>query len=421
MAARHLDVRLGAQAEPVGELIFDEAGARQTSVFTYHQSWLDHPKRFALSPGMPLSKAPFHGAKNGRFSCLPLPIEDSSPDSWGRKIIERMVSTKYMTDLDYLLETDDFLRTGALRYFDRAGPKGVALAPPRTEEGQVSVPRLHDLDEIIRQARAFEEDPAGYAERRANLIGGNLLAEAVGSLGGARPKVNARSDDGALHIVKLPKIADDYAMARAEVLALRLACEVGINAAKATVLNTAQQFPVAIVKRFDRVGKGFASRLPFISAQSFLGLTDDGVGNYEGLAMQMRTHCANAAAQIEEIFSILIRNTDDHLRNHGFLMGARGWLLSPAYDINPEHRPGGRMQTAISEIHGDVPSVQAAVEASEFFDMKQADAKTLAGDMARHILARWRPLGAELGMNARDFNTISRSIENDDARLAARM
>ena len=118
------------------------------------------------------------------------------------------------------------------------------------------------------------------------------------------------------------------------------------------------------------------------------------------------------------IFSILIRNTDDHLRNHGFLMSASGWQLSPAYDINPEHRPGGRMQTPISAIHGDIPSIRAAIDACEFFDIKPTDAIALARGMGEHILARWRQIGKDLGMTARDLKAVSRSIEHEELEMA---
>ncbi len=263
MATRRVDVRIGTEAVPVGELIVETEGARETSIFTYHESWRALDRAFALAPNMTLGPAPFYGRREERRSTLPLPIADTAPDSWGRKIIEHLRGTQYLTELDYLLQSDDHLRVGALRYFDGSGPDATALAPPRADG--VRVPRLHDLDEVVRQARAFEEDPAGYAKRRAQLVGGDLLAEAVGSLGGARPKVNARDSDGALWIVKLPKIDDDYAMARAEVMTLKLAREVGIDACEAEILNTSQRFPAALIRRFDRIGPDFASRVPFIS------------------------------------------------------------------------------------------------------------------------------------------------------------
>ncbi len=175
-----------------------------------------------------------------------------------------------------------------MRYFDGPGEDAVALAPPR--EVGLGVLRLHDLEEVIRQVRAFEEDPASYAAGRARFVGGDLLAEAMGSLGGARPKVNARDDDGALWIVKLPKIDDHYAMARAEVMTLKLAAEVRITAAEARILNTSQRFPSALVRRFDHTGADHADRVPFISAQTFLGLDGTATSSYEDLAMAMRQH-----------------------------------------------------------------------------------------------------------------------------------
>ena len=424
MPSRRIDVRLGAGAVPVGELIVEVGGGRETSTFTYHDSWVALDRTFPLAPNMPLGFTPFHGRREERRGCLPLPIADTAPDSWGRKVIERLRGTQYLSELDYLLESDDFLRTGALRYFDGEGPQAMALAPPR--EGELSVPRLHDLEEVIRQARAFEEDPAGYAARRAEMIGGDLLADAIGSLGGARPKVNARDRDGALWIVKLPKIDDDYAMARAEVMTLRLAREVGIAAAEAEILNTSQRFPAALIRRFDRTGPDHAARVPFISAQSFLGLGGTDAGSYEEIAMAMRTHVADPAGQITELyrrmlFGIMVRNTDDHLRNHGFLRSRNGWRLSPAFDINPEHRPGGRMETAISEIHGNEPHIEPALDAAAYFDIAPEAARTMAGEMARHIKTSWRKIGGQVGMTAADFSALAVAIETEELERASRL
>lgn len=126
---------------------------------------------------------------------------------------------------------------------------------------------------------------------------------------------------------------DEYAVARAEVLALRLAGRVGIKASTADLLPTGQRFPVAIIRRFDRIagradGQPHA-RVPFISAQTFMGLRGAEPGNYVDLAQRMLTHCAAPRTDMRELFrrvmfSILIRNTDDHLRNHGFLAAPGG-------------------------------------------------------------------------------------------------
>jgi len=431
MTNRRLDVRIGTNPVRVGELFTQISGSRETSTFIYDADWISHPRGFAISPAMPLARTPYYASNRNKGSSLPLPIADSAPDSWGRKVMNLLAGSNHLADVDYLTGTDDALRMGALRYFDGMDEDATALAPSPTNDeisnGAVGIPRLHDLDAVLREARAFEADPAGYAARRAEMVGGDILREAVGSLGGARPKVNARDRDGALWIVKLPKQSDDYAVARAEVMALTLAQEVGINACEAKIMNDAESFPIALVRRFDRTGPNHAARVPFISALTFLGLEgEDQVGTYEDIAMQMRGHAQNAAAQMAELyrrmmFTVLIRNTDDHLRNHGFLRGASGWHLSPAYDINPEHRSGRSLQTPISEIHGNEASVRAVLEAAEFFDLRPAAARDLARNMARHIARRWRPLGAELGMTARDTSAVAAAIETPDLRFAAEL
>lgn len=428
MAGRRIDVRIGATPVRVGELFTESSGSRETSTFLYDPSWIAHPRAFAISPALPLLPTPFYASNRHKGSSLPLAIADGAPDSWGRKVMKLLQGNVHLTELDYLIGTDDMLRMGALRYFESDANDATALATTPTDqeiaEGAVRIPRLHDLDAVIREARDFEADPAGYAARRADMVGSQILREAVGSLGGARPKVNARDRDGALWIVKLPKQSDDYAMARAEVLALRLAREVSILTCEAQIMNDAQNFPIALIRRFDRTGPDHTARVPFISALTFLGLEEeDAVGTYEDIAMMMRAHAQNAGTQMAELyrrmlFTILIRNTDDHLRNHGFLRSASGWQLSPAYDINPEHRSGRTLQTPISAIHGADASVRAALDAAEFFDMRPASARELARNMAQHIAKTWRPLGAHLGMTSRDMNAVAAAIETAELRFA---
>ncbi|NJM83449.1 MAG: type II toxin-antitoxin system HipA family toxin [Tabrizicola sp.] len=202
MSTRRIDVRIGGDdgrlvaagaaprpAVPVGELIYEVSGVRETAVFTYHRSWLEHPNRFALSPDLPLQDGPTFRTRSGNASALPLPVSDGAPDSWGRAIIKMAFKGdgrgRVPNDLDYLLESDDFLRSGALRYFDGPGEGATALAPPRTAErgGTVSVPRLYELDDVINASRAFEADPEGYQAERGKFVGGELIANA-GSLGG---------------------------------------------------------------------------------------------------------------------------------------------------------------------------------------------------------------------------------------------
>jgi serine/threonine-protein kinase HipA len=427
MERQEVDVRIGAQAVPVGRLIVDGDGRRAVSTFLYHQSWLAHPHGFDLAPGMPRQTAPFHRTGGRDRSCLPWPVDDGAPDSWGRRVLEKTSGRTRLGDLEYITGTDDGLRVGALRYFTSADANATPLAPPATP-GTSTIPQLHTMDEVVRQARAFEANPDTFLERRADLVGGSVLQQAVGSLGGARPKFNAVDSDGSLWIVKLPKQNDTYAMARAEAMALELARMVGIQAAVAQVVNDSPRFPMIRVRRFDRTGGVGGQRVPYISAQTFmagLGGDRDDVFTYEDIATRMRAHAADFKAQVQELyrrmaFSVLLRNTDDHLRNHGFLRTAQGWVLSPAFDINPEHRPSGTLQTPISAIHGDACDVDAILDAAPLFDLDTGEAKALLRAMATTIAKGWRAVGARLGMDSHDTRVLAQAMENDGIDRAVR-
>jgi serine/threonine-protein kinase HipA len=423
MPGRRVFVRIGAVGAPVGALVVDaEAGGRETSTFTYDPEWIARPDAFAIAPHMPLGLAPVYTNRATQGSSLPAPIADGGPDSWGRAVIKLAFGGRAGSDLDYLIHCDDFLRAGALRYFDGPGPDGQALARPGDGKGQISIPRLLDLEQIIAEARAFEADPIHYRENRARVAGGDILRHAVGSLGGARPKVNARAEDGSLWIVKLAKIDDEYGVARVEVMALHLAGRVGISAAAADVLASSQRFPVAIIKRFDRASRG--TRIPFISAQTFMGLPGAEPGNYVDVAFQMRAWSRDPATDMRELyrrllFNVLIQNTDDHLRNLGFLYrGAGKWGLSPAYDVNPVPEEGTTLKTAISELHGNALDVDAVIEVAPYFGLVADEAIALASSMARVIRDEWRDIGARVGMTSADFKAIAPAMENDQIARA---
>ena len=413
---RSVQVRIGTAAVPVGELIVESDVGRETSVFTYDAKWIDRRNAFALAPGMPLGPTPIYSNRASDGSSLPAAIADGTPDSWGRAVIKAVMGGRIRSDLDYLVESDDFLRSGALRYYDGPEPNAPALAPPRQGPGLTSIPRLLDLSQVIAEARAFEADSIHYREKRANMIGGELLRNAVGTLGGARPKVNARAEDGSLWIVKLAKTDDAYAVARAEVMALRLAERVGINASTADVLPSGQRFPVAIIKRFDR-GEN-ATRIPFISAQTFMELPGAEPGNYVDVAFRIRHWSLDVKGDLHElyrrlVYNVLIQNTDDHLRNLGFLYRGNGrWGLSPAYDVNPDPTDGTTLKTAISDSHGNALDIDAILDVSEYFEVDIDDARTMVAAMATTIRDEWRGIGARLGMTASDIKAIQPAMEN---------
>lgn len=416
MARKKIFVRVGKAGIPVGEMIVTSDGIRETSVFTYDQSWLENPQAFALSPGMRLDQSPHYFNKEDGSS-LPPAVADGTPDTWGRAIIKAYLGGRSCTDLDFLLQSSDDLRSGALRYYESRDIDATPLAAHAGKPGHYSIPRLIDLDELIVAARAFELDPAHYREKRAKMIGGDILKEAVGSLGGARPKINARAEDGSLWIVKLAKFDDQYSVAHAEVLALTLARAVGIEAAEAKLLPSSQNYPIAIVRRFDRANEDI--RIPFISAQTFMDLPGAKPGNYADIAFQMLEWSAEPTSDTHELFrrlafNILIQNTDDHLRNLGFLYGGGNkWRLSPAFDINPVPERGTTLKTAISEIHGNELDVDQLIEAAPYFGIDDPnEAMHILADMATTIRDGWRHIAARLQMPGKDIRFVAPAFEN---------
>lgn len=427
MLSRAIDVRIGLSGTPVGELIFNYSVTKTSTAFRYYTSWLEHPQRFALSPNMPLQEHAFFVAAAGKSTrgVLPDPISDGTPDSWGRAIIrdalwDKMRSEgRIVNELDYLLETDDFLRSGALRFYTSRDEGATALAP----SSEHSVPKYVDADDLFATARAFEANPGEFKGNRARLMG---LKDNVGSLGGARPKVNVRDNDGSLLIAKLPKIDDSYGVARVEVLTLNLATKVGINASEAKILQMGDRYPISLIKRFDRGGDGNLARRSFISAQTFMGLPGTEPGNYVDLAMQIRNFGSNPKADQAELhrrltFGVLVSNFDDHLRNHGFLSSRGKWELSPAFDINPAPEEGQSLKTAISDIHGFAPSIEAVIEVAPYFDLTEDEAVDQAKTMAETISETWRQEGKSLGMTSNDFKMIAPAFETEQMEIARKL
>ena len=260
-----------------------------------------------------------------RVALLPGPIADGAPDSWGRGLIRKALPGM-LTELDYLLAADDVTRQGALRYLDEEG-RPLARTP---------APRLAELDELRRLAGlsvdALGRDPAA----RERLLG------SAGSLGGARPKASVRDGRGNLTIAKFTSDDDTMPIERAEVATLRLARAAGMNAASARIELGDTDRPVALVDRFDRFAE---DRVHYLSAQSFIGAEAATGAYYTDIADALRAHALDPRAQLTELFrrmlfTILVSSNDDHLKNHGLLHAGEGlWVLSPAFDINPQpHR-----------------------------------------------------------------------------------
>ena len=410
-----VDVVIGETLARVGELVFETDGRRQTSMFRYADAWLDSPTGYAIAPAMPLSATPFFAsatAENSR-AALPLPVGDGTPDSWGRGLMRRGERPS-LTEFDYLVGVNDRTRQGALRYLDAEGRPLAHSWPP--------VPRITELEDLRRLASTPIESLDATA--RSRLIGSGA------SVGGARPKACVVDADGSLAIAKFTTDRDTAPIERVEVATLGLATDVGINAATARLELRNTGRPVAVIKRFDRsraAGSLPADRIPYLSAQSFIGADLATGGFYTDIADALRMHGASPKTQLAELFrrisfSILVSNNDDHLRNHGLLYVGDGlWVLSPAFDINPQPERTRHLETGISELSGHAASIEAAVEAAPFFDIDRDQARSMLGSMVVVIDGRWRQRCREAGLSTAEIAHYSRAFDHEETKVARRL
>lgn len=340
---RHIQIYLEAngfpQAEHVGTLGYDMIRGNAAYQWEFDAQWLQHHRQIRLSGDLQNAGGPQYGS--GRLFGF---LQDAMPDRWGRRLIdkrERLLAAqerrapRHLTDIDYLTQIDDTTRMGALRLRDGERILG-------TEYADTPVPPLTHLREFVDMAQEYErQDEQGGAIREEWLL--NLYKQGS-SLGGARPKANVRDIDGSLWIAKIPSINDDYDVALWEFWAHQMASLAGIKVPEMRLLSLpGQKYHTLLSKRFDRDGE---QRMHFASAMTLCGLQDGADATTGNGYLDIVDVLIGSAgfvdpqAALEQLyrrvgFSICIRNHDDHFRNHGFLLTEKGWVWSPAYDLNP--------------------------------------------------------------------------------------
>lgn len=417
---RLIHVCLGDDGRLVGELRYDQQGNRESAAFAYDAGWLAAADRFAIDPALPLVPGFQFHKRIGDGSLFHGIFADTEPDGWGRKVIVRDHAKRresarasgatapppVLGELDFLLAVDDVSRLGAMRFRDEAG---VFQTSP--SDGRRRAPPLLELRHLLSASRAVEMS----AETEADL---SYLRGRGTSLGGLRPKCSVLDDDGHLAIGKFPSVADQRAVTKAEVLALRLAAMAGIAVAEARLIDS-DGLPVALVRRFDRTRDG--KRIAYVSAATMLGVDrgDAGQHAYTEIVDAIRVHGADAQRDIEELwrriaFSIHINNVDDHLHNHGFLYVGHGrWRLSPAFDINPFPDRVRELKTWISEETGPAATLDALRSVAPYFRITAKRAMAILAEVEASV-NRWREVGAELGMTSVELDQF------EDAFTASR-
>ncbi len=386
---------------------------RESATFEYDRGWLAFAGRFSLEPALRLGPGPFHTrADRPLFGA----IGDSAPDRWGRVLMRRaerrraereQQTPRTVTEADYLLLVDDEARQGALRFAEREG------GPFLSEHGPASIPPLIELPRLLSAAEHVLSDNESDDDLRLLLAPGS-------SLGGARPKASVRDRDGHLAIAKFPNKGDEVNAVLWEALALTLAAKAGV-AVPAWRLEDAGARRVLLLRRFDRERD---SRVPFLSAMSMLDARDNETRSYMEFVDILRQHGASPRQDMHALwrrvsFNILISNTDDHLRNHGFLWaGPEGWRLSPAYDLNPvptDVKP--RVLTTTIDLEDGTASLELAVEVASYFELSLGEARLIAGQVGRAV-STWRKEAAKLGLLATEIERMASAFEHKDLQAA---
>ncbi len=388
-------------------LLRRHAGARRERVTYEHDpAWLASPDAFQFDPTLPLVRGPISTPDNKEMFGT---LGDSAPDTWGRELMRRKERRaaehegrppRTMHESDYLLGVSDETRLGALR-FRFEGETEFQAPQTRGVPTTVALGALLQASQRILRGDETDEDL--------------LLIFAPGSsLGGARPKASVFDQHGNLSIAKFPKETDRYSISRWEAIALDMARDSGITTIEYD-LASSQHGPIFITRRFDRID---GARIPFTSAMAMTEHDDgDDDGSYLEIIDAFADQGADPARDRAELFrriafSILISNTDDHLRNHGFLWsGRRGWTLSPCYDLNPV-ADGPRILKTRINFDDATASLRLLQDVAEYF-VRPGDGDQIIRDCAA-VVRNWRAYAQRRHAPAAEIERMAAAFEHED-------
>jgi serine/threonine-protein kinase HipA len=404
-------VAVGERDLLAGRLQPDDSG-RAVASFGYDDGYLADPDAYPLDSELPLVPGELRPAEGraafGAFA-------DSSPDGWGWSLIRRAELARAQEAgaqpspigfLDVLTGVRDDLRQGALRY---AGGEGGPFLAAVTS----APPGLADLPGLLDLAERFEHDELGYADLE-------LLVRAGGSIGGWRPKVHLVDAAGRAAIAKIPKAGwDSWDVMSWEKVAHDLARAAGISLPDSELIEVGDA-RVFIVTRFDRHAGG---RVGYASARTMLNAAYGETRSYLDIAQVIEQHSPDTAADLRELwrriaFSILISNTDDHLRNHGFLRQRGGsWALSPAFDLNPNPAPDPKQLSTAINLTDTTASVDTLMSVADRFGLDASGALAVLAEVTQAVAA-WREVAVSHGLQQEDLDAMEPAFEHAETERA---
>jgi serine/threonine-protein kinase HipA len=396
---------------------------RMTEKFEYESDPLALQDRalnaVRIDPGIgPYAGAQFPVEGRNMFGVF----SDSCPDRWGRLLMKRRLERDIRDGLydantrlgesDYLLGVHDLFRAGALRY--RLNDTGSFL----DDQDTIAAPPFVELHTLERASRELENDPDNRAPEGRQWL--RMLIAPGGSLGGARPKASVADHDNHLWIAKFPSTRDTYDVGGWELVVNALAKACGLKVASAIGKRYASEFHCFMVKRFDRTAAG--GRLHFASAMTLTGRVDgddaSSGASYLELAEVLMRSGSNTNQDLQElwtriVFNILVSNTDDHLRNHGFILEpGNGWRLSDAYDLNPTPLGDG-LKLNITE-YDNALDLELAREVAGFFRVNLGKADEIIADCINSV-SHWRTVAQAVGLSLREQDYMAAAFAKAQA------
>lgn len=395
----------------IGTLHINGGKGREVISFEYHEDWLTNvDSNFVFDPDLSLFKgrqySPVDKSMFGAFA-------DSCPDRWGRLLMKRREAIlakkearkpRRLTDVDFLLGVYDETRMGALRFAVTEG------GPFLSNDKELTTPPWTTLRKLESASLAFEGNDDGMEEKWLK----QLLAPGS-SLGGARPKASVTAPDGSLWIAKFPSKHDDINVGAWEMVVHDLAVLCRLNVPEASLENFSKIGSTFLTKRFDRKGK---QRVHFASAMTLLGKKDganaaDGSG-YLDMVSLIRKYGAAPKKDLQElwrriVFNMAVSNTDDHLRNHGFILSEEGWKLSPMYDVNP-NAEGDVLSLNVDE-NNNLIDFGLALSVAKLYEMPEKQALEELDEIKDIVESNWRKLARQYGLGRSEIENMAPAFD----------
>ncbi len=399
------------EAVLIGELSYESLRGSDSYGFRFSDEWLKKYGNLFLSddlnnyPGQQYTQP-----GKDIFGCF----SDALPDRWGRTLLNRREQilaeeekrpVRRLSSYDYLVGIEDYSRMGGFRFKESLDTDFINMTDT------LKIPPLTSIRELVAASQEIEKSEESNILPDKKWI--TQLVQPGSSLGGARPKASVIDTDKTLYVAKFPSRKDDYDVGLWEHLCHLLAVKARINAASTKVLQTNDKYHTLLSRRFDRNQDG--KRIHFASAMTLLGLNDGdnattGHG-YLDIVDFILQNCTNVEQNLQELyrrvaFNICIGNTDDHFRNHGFLLTSKGWTLSPAYDMNPTLN---EYQSLLINSATNKSDLNILLESCEEYMLGRETAEKNIGEV-KDAVKGWKEMAVRIGIPKREISLFESKL-----------